>query len=151
MIISGGYFSEKRNHITTYSGRRKREEKENDKVTDYLKALVSNLWSDFPGQGNTDQNFGRNRSRSWYRGVCVPEVSWLRRWWDNIQERRRCSLCRSEHSHGSRLVPKIWNNREEIPMELLIGMKAFRLWLLKNLQTWPTVCYRILLYLQYRQ
>lgn len=36
-------FSEKRNHITTYSGRRKREEKENDKVTDYLKALVGNL------------------------------------------------------------------------------------------------------------
>lgn len=43
MIISGGYFSEKRNHITTYSRRRKREEKENDKVTDYLKALVGNL------------------------------------------------------------------------------------------------------------
>lgn len=36
-------FSEKRSHITTYSGRRKREEKENDKATDYLKALVGNL------------------------------------------------------------------------------------------------------------
>ena len=41
MIIFGGYFSEKRNRITTYSGRRKREE--NDKATDYLKALVGNL------------------------------------------------------------------------------------------------------------
>ena len=42
-IIFAGYFSEKRSRITTYSGRRKREEKENDKATDYLKALVGNL------------------------------------------------------------------------------------------------------------
>ena len=43
MIISGGCFLERRSRIIICSGKRKREEKENDKATDYFKALVGNL------------------------------------------------------------------------------------------------------------